>query len=145
MSQDGPNMAQDGPRCLSRAVLGFHLWLSRAILGLTFALPLLCLRFAFVLPLLYLPFSFPFEWVCVVYFSLLCFKSILQRSAMLAILAQLAPSWGYLGILFGQSWGYLVLFGAILSHLGTILNPNPKINNSFAFLMVFILQRPSLK
>jgi hypothetical protein len=52
---------------------------------------------------------------------------------------------GYLGILFGPAWGYLVLFGTILSHLGTILNHTPKINDSFTFLMVFNLQRVSLK
>ena len=52
------------------------------------------------------------------------------------ILTQLAPSGGYLGTLFGLAWGYLVLLGAILSNLGTILNPNPKFNDSFTFLMV---------
>ena len=41
------NMAQDCQGCLSRAVLGFHLWLSRALPGRNFALPWLCLRFAF--------------------------------------------------------------------------------------------------
>ena len=50
------------------------------------------------------------------------------------ILAKLAPSGGYLGTLFGLAWGYLVLLGAILSHLGTILNPNPKFNDSLWFL-----------
>ena len=62
-----------------------------------------------------------------------------------AILAQLAPSGGYLGTFFGIAWGYLVLLGAILSHLGTILNPNPKFKEIFTFLIVFNLQRPSFK
>ena len=64
----------------------------------------------------------------------------------------LGPSWPNLpslgaifGTLFGLAWGYLVLLGAILSHLGTILNPNPNFNDSFTFLMVFNLQRPSFK
>ena len=50
MAQDGPDMAQDGPRCLSGAVLGFHLGLSRVLPGFAFALSLLCLclRSAFV-------------------------------------------------------------------------------------------------
>ena len=61
------------------------------------------------------------------------------------ILAKLAQSGGYLGTLFGLAWGYLVLLGAILSHLGTILNPNPNFNDSFTFLMVFNLQKPSFK
>ncbi len=65
--------------------------------------------------------------------------------AILAHLAQLAPSWAYLGSLFGLAWDYLVLLRAILSHLGTILNPNPNFNDSFTFLMVFNLQRLSFK
>ena len=59
--------------------------------------------------------------------------------------SNLGPSWGYLGTLFGLAWGYLVLLGAILSHLGTILNPNPNFNDGFTFLMVFNLQRLSFK
>ena len=54
----------------------------------------------------------------------------------------------HLGAIFGfvwPAWGYLVLFGAILNHLGTILNPNPKFNDSFTFLIVFNLQRSSFK
>ena len=78
---------------------------------------------------------------------------ILQFSAILglccnnfgAILAQLAPSWGYLGIPFGPAWGYLVLLGAILCHLGTILNPKPKLNDSIIPSMILNLQRSSLK
>ena len=66
--------------------------------------------------------------------------------------SNLGPSWpnlphlgAILGFFFGLAWGYLVLLGAILSHLGTILNPNPKFNDSLTFLMVFNLQRLSFK
>ena len=41
--------------------------------------------------------------------------------------------------------GYLGLLGAILSHLGTILNDTPKINDSFTFFMVFNSQRLSFE
>ena len=68
-------------------------------------------------------------------------------SVVQSILAQLGPSWGYLwiclahlGAIFGfvwPAWGYLVLFGAILNHLGTILNPNLKFNDSFTFFNCF--------
>ena len=52
---------------------------------------------------------------------------------------------GYLGTLFGPAWGYVMLLGTILSHLGTILNHTPKINDSFTFLIVFNLQQVSFK
>ena len=39
------------------------------------------------------------------------------------ILAQLAPSWGYLGTLYGLVWGHLGFLRTILSHLGGILGP----------------------
>ena len=40
-----------------------------------------------------------------------------------AILAQLAPSWGYFGTHFGPAGGYLGLLGAILRHSGGFLGP----------------------
>ena len=69
------------------------------------------------------------------------FGAILEQAW--TILAQLAPSWGYFGIPSGPAWSYLVLLGAILCHLGTILNSKPKINDSFTLLIVFNLQQPS--
>jgi len=66
--------------------------------------------------------------------------------------------WGFVATTVEQSWpnllhlgailGFLaslVLVGPVLSHLGTILNPKPKMNNGFTLLIVFNLQRSSFK
>ena len=63
-SQDGPSMAQDGLRCLSQAVFGFHLGPPRALPGFAFVLPSFCIRFAFALPSLCLHFAFALLSFC---------------------------------------------------------------------------------
>ena len=61
------------------------------------------------------------------------------------ILARLWLFWGSLGTLLGHLGAILDHLKAILKESWTILNPKPKFNDGFTFLMCFNLQWPYFK